>query len=149
MQHVLGACSRHILTSSNYALLDLLEELNFNAVIFQVRPQADALYESELEPWSYYLTGLQGQGPYPHYDPLAFWVEEAHDRGLELHVWLNPYRAHHPDGGEVTEASIVRSKPDLALPLQQGYWWLDRRRRRPRTSSCTRSTRSSRAAGRS
>jgi uncharacterized lipoprotein YddW (UPF0748 family) len=107
------------------ALLNLLQELNFNAVIFQVRPQADALYESELEPWSYYLTGVQGRGPDPHYDPLTFWVEEAHDRGLELHVWLNPYRAHHPDGGEVTEASIVRSKPDLALPLQEGYWWLD------------------------
>ena len=107
------------------ALLDLLEGLNFNAVVFQVRPQADALYRSDLEPWSYYLTGTQGQGPEPHYDPLAFWVEEAHDRGLELHVWLNPYRAHHPDGGEVTASSIVRRRPELALALEGGYWWLD------------------------
>jgi uncharacterized lipoprotein YddW (UPF0748 family) len=107
------------------ALLDLLHALNFNAVVFQVRPQADALYESELEPWSYYLTGVQGQGPEPAYDPLSFWVEEAHDRGLELHVWLNPYRAHHPSGGEVTPYSIVSRRPELNLPLEQGYWWMD------------------------
>ncbi len=107
------------------ALLDLLDSLNFNAVIFQVRPQADALYESEIEPWSYYLTGTQGQGPDPFYDPLTFWVEEAHNRGLELHVWLNPYRAHHTSGGEVTEASIVRRKPELVVSLQQGFWWMD------------------------
>ncbi|MBT8395902.1 MAG: family 10 glycosylhydrolase, partial [Gemmatimonadetes bacterium] len=107
------------------ALLDLLDSLNFNAVVFQVRPQADALYESSLEPWSYYLTGVQGQVPEPYYDPLAFWVDEAHARGLELHVWLNPYRAHHTSGGEVTEHSIVRRKPELVVSLQQGYWWLD------------------------
>ncbi len=77
------------------ALLDLLQATNFNAVIFQVRPQSDALYESELEPWSYYLTGEQGVPPNPYYDPLSFWIDEAHKRGLELHVWLNPYRAHH------------------------------------------------------
>ena len=106
-------------------LLDLLQSLNFNAVIFQVRPQADALYESSLEPWSYYLTGEQGRAPDPAYDPLAFWIEEAHARGLELHAWLNPYRAHHPKGGPVTGSSLVRTKPGLVLPLSQGYWWMD------------------------
>jgi uncharacterized lipoprotein YddW (UPF0748 family) len=94
-------------------------------VVFQVRPQADALYRSELEPWSYYLTGVQGQGPEPQYDPLDFWLEEAHQRGLELHVWLNPYRAHHPEGGEVTDASLVRARPELVVPLAEGYWWMD------------------------
>lgn len=106
------------------SLLDLLADHNFNAVVFQVRPQADALYDSPLEPWSYYLTGQQGQAPQPYYDPLAFWIEEAHRRGMELHAWLNPYRAHHPTGKEVTNASIVKQKPELVVPLATGYWWM-------------------------
>ena len=80
------------------ALLDFLQSHHFNAAILQVRPQADALYKSDIEPWSYFLTGTQGKAPDPYYDPLEFWVKEAHDRGIELHVWLNPYRAHHKDG---------------------------------------------------
>ncbi|MCE3283095.1 MAG: hypothetical protein K0Q66_1832 [Chitinophagaceae bacterium] len=107
------------------ALLDFLKEHNFNAVIFQVRPQCDALYNSSIEPWSYYLTGKQGQAPAPYYDPLQFWTEAAHDRGIEMHVWLNPYRAHHKDGKEITEHSIVKRKPELAVYLAEGYWWLD------------------------
>ena len=107
-------------------LLDLLYKNNFNAVVFQVRPQCDALYRSDLEPWSYYLTGEQGKAPEPYYDPLEFWIEEAHKRGIELHAWLNPYRAHHPAGGEVTDASIVKKRPDLVVKLGvEGYWWLD------------------------
>ncbi len=106
-------------------LLDFLKEHHFNAVIFQVRPQADALYQSSLEPWSYYLTGVQGKAPEPFYDPLAFWTEAAHERGLELHVWLNPYRAHHVAGGEVTDSSIVKRRPELTLKLEEGYWWFD------------------------
>jgi uncharacterized lipoprotein YddW (UPF0748 family) len=106
-------------------LLDLLERHHYNAVVFQVRPQADALYESELEPWSYYLTGEQGKAPHPYYDPLEFWIEAAHDRGLELHAWLNPYRAHHREGGPITERSIVRTRPDLVVELKDGFWWMD------------------------
>jgi len=105
-------------------LLDLLHKSNFNAVIFQVRSQCDALYKSDLEPWSFYLTGKQGMAPDPFYDPLEFWIEEAHKRGLELHAWLNPYRAHHFMGGEPTEASIVKKKPELVVQLETGYWWL-------------------------
>lgn len=107
------------------ALLDLLASNNFNAVILQVRPQCDALYKSDLEPWSYYLTGAQGKAPEPYYDPLEFWIKEAHARGLELHAWLNPYRAHHVSGGEVTDASIVKKRPDLVVRLEEGYWWMD------------------------
>ena len=108
------------------ALLDFLKAHHFNAVIFQVRPQADALYQSSIEPWSYYLTGAQGKAPDPYYDPLQFWTEAAHDRGLEMHVWLNPYRAHHPSGGPVSDSSIVRRKPELVLKLkQEGYYWMD------------------------
>jgi uncharacterized lipoprotein YddW (UPF0748 family) len=107
------------------ALLDFLQQNNMNAVVFQVRPQADALYKSDLEPWSYYLTGTQGQAPSPYYDPLEFWVNAAHERGIELHVWLNPYRAHHKDGGPISDKSIVKTKPQLAKFLKEGYWWLD------------------------
>lgn len=107
------------------ALLDFLKEHHFNAVVFQVRPQADALYKSSLEPWSYYLTGQQGKAPEPFYDPLEFWVRAAHERGLELHVWLNPYRAHHVAGGPISDQSLVKAKPGLVVSLKQGYWWFD------------------------
>ncbi|WP_037318299.1 glycoside hydrolase family 10 protein [Salegentibacter sp. Hel_I_6] len=106
-------------------LLDFLESHNFNAVIFQVRPQADALYDSEIEPWSYYLTGKQGKAPEPYYDPLKFWVNAAHKRGLELHVWLNPYRAHHTSGKEISEKSVIKTNPDLVVELENGMWWMD------------------------
>lgn len=107
-------------------LLDYLKANNFNAVVFQVRPQADALYQSSLEPWSYYLTGVQGKAPSPYYDPLQFWTEAAHDRGLEMHVWLNPYRAHHTVGGVVSDSSIVKKRPELVVKLKDGnYWWFD------------------------
>lgn len=75
------------------ALLDRAAALGLNAVVFQVRPTCDALYESRIEPWSRYLTGELGKAPEPRYDPLAFAVREAHARGLELHAWFNPYRA--------------------------------------------------------
>ncbi len=106
-------------------LLDFLKDHHFNAVIFQVRPQADAFYNSSLEPWSYFLTGTQGQAPDPLYDPLQFWIEAAHDRGLELHVWLNPYRAHHIDGKEISAQSIVKTNPELVVYLKEGYYWMD------------------------
>ena len=105
-------------------LLDSAVALNLNAIVFQVRPQCDALYESELEPWSYFLTGEQGMAPEPYYDPLAFWVEEAHRRGLELHTWFNPYRAHHPDGKK-NETSVVSTRPEITREIDKGYFWLD------------------------
>ena len=106
-------------------LLDLLKATNFNAVILQVRPQADALYKSELEPWSYYLTGEQGKAPDEDFDPLEFWIQEAHKRGMELHAWLNPYRAHHTTGGRISEYSVVNTKRELVVELKNGYWWFD------------------------
>ncbi|SFS69641.1 Uncharacterized lipoprotein YddW, UPF0748 family [Sphingobacterium wenxiniae] len=106
-------------------LLDFLKENNFNAVVFQVRPSADALYDSPYEPWSYFLTGEIGKKPSPYYDPLTFWVEEAHKRGLELHVWLNPYRAHHSAGGAVTNESLVKKMPELVVRLKNGMYWFD------------------------
>ena len=73
--------------------LNELQKDGCNAIIFQVRPECDALYESNIEPWSYYLTGEQGAKPYPYWDPLAWMVNECHKRGMELHAWINPYRA--------------------------------------------------------
>jgi uncharacterized lipoprotein YddW (UPF0748 family) len=74
-------------------ILDRIQALNFNAVILQVRPTGDALYASQLEPWSEWLTGTQGKAPEPFYDPLEFAIAEAHKRNIELHAWFNPYRA--------------------------------------------------------
>lgn len=110
-------------------ILDAAVETNLNALVLQIRPHADALYPSEIEPWSYYLTGEQGKAPDPYYDPLEFWIDEAHDRGLELHVWFNPYRAMHPvqfSNAEISEDSVVKSKPQLVVKLgDNGYYWMD------------------------
>lgn len=73
-------------------LLDKLRETGCNVVIFQVRPQSDAFYKSDIETWSKHLTGTAGKAPSPEWDPLQFMVEQAHARGMELHAWLNPYR---------------------------------------------------------
>ncbi|HUH27920.1 glycoside hydrolase family 10 protein [Gelidibacter sp.] len=106
-------------------LLDFLKDHNYNAVIFQVRPQADAMYNSHLEPWSYFLSGEVGKAPEPWYDPLSFWIDAAHDRGLELHVWLNPYRSHHTTGGELSPKSLVQTHPEIMVSLKNGMWWMD------------------------
>ena len=73
--------------------LDNLQGAGINAIIFQVRAEADALYKSSYEPWSRFLTGIQGVQPSPTWDPLQFMIEECHKRGMELHAWINPYRA--------------------------------------------------------
>lgn len=104
-------------------ILDRAKALGLNAVIFQVRPGADALYPSSLEPWSEYLTGTMGRAPEPFYDPLEFAVREAHLRGLELHAWFNPYRARHPSGRSPISADhISRTRPDLAKRYGTHIW---------------------------
>ncbi len=108
------------------AILDRVKEMNMNAIVLQVRPQCDAIYKSSYEPWSYYLTGEQGKAPEPYYDPLEFWITEAHNRGIEVHAWFNPYRAGHPASKEsISENSVIKSKPNLVAKLQSdGYYWL-------------------------
>src|SRR5215213_5465300 len=96
-------------------ILDACARLNLNAVVLQVRTSADALYESRLEPWSAFLTGVQGKRPDPYYDPLVFWVEEAHRRGLQLHAWFNPFRARlEKVKYEESADHLGKSRPDLA-----------------------------------
>ena len=72
--------------------LNSLQKAGINAIIFQVRPEADALYASRLEPWSRFLTGVQGKAPEPYWDPMQFMIDECHKRGMEFHAWINPYR---------------------------------------------------------
>ena len=108
------------------ALLDRAVELRLNAIVLQVRPAGDALYASKLEPWSYFLTGEEGKAPSPYYDPLAFAVREAHARGLELHAWFNPYRAHHPANKSASHARNHVSRQLPAYVKQYGsYLWMD------------------------
>lgn len=75
------------------AYLDAFKRCGLNAVVYQVRCEGDALYNSSYEPWSYYLTGQQGLPPSPYWDPLQWMTDECHKRGLEIHAWINPYRA--------------------------------------------------------
>jgi uncharacterized lipoprotein YddW (UPF0748 family) len=86
-------------------LLDLSKEYHMNTVVFQIRPAADAFYASKYEPWSQWLTGKQGKKPDPFYDPLTFASSECRKRGLDLHVWINPYRA-------VTDVNNNQTAPD-------------------------------------
>ncbi len=107
------------------AIFDRAAALNLNAVVLQVRPAGDAFYDSPLEPWSAWLTGEQGAPPEPYYDPLAFAIEQAHQRGLELHAWFNPYRVGHPShSGDYAPSHISNTRPDLVR--QYGpLLWLD------------------------
>ena len=97
----------------------LIEQLNslrgagFNAIIFQVRPEADALYASRLEPWSRYLTGVQGQAPEPYWDPMQFMIEECHKRGMEFHAWINPYRVKTSLRNELVPNHVYNLHPCL------------------------------------
>lgn len=102
--------------------LELAKSLKLNAVIFQVRPQCDALYKSDIEPWSEFLTGEMGRAQ--SFDPLEFLVAEAHKRGILVHAWFNPYRALHPAAKTVSENHISKRRPDLVRSYGK-YLWLD------------------------
>lgn len=107
------------------ALLNRAQQLKLNAIIFQVRPACDAMYASEIEPWSEYLTGVMGKAPEPFYDPLALVIEEAHKRGMELHAWINPYRAlHKSHQGTISANHISKTHPEFVHGYGE-YLWLD------------------------
>ena len=96
-------------------ILDSLESVGINAIIFQVRPTSDALYQSELEPISHWLTGTQGTwGEQEPWDPLAWTIEQAHERNMEVHVWLNPYRVNlaKTDTSMICADHIWRKHPE-------------------------------------
>ena len=96
--------------------LDQLKGLGCNVVIVQVRPAADALYASQIEPWSHYLTGRQGTPPFPYYDPLLFMIEETHKRNMEFHAWFNPFRALMDSHKNMNPMShVTRQHPDWVI----------------------------------
>ena len=96
-----------------------------NALILQVRPAGDALFASPFEPWSEYLTGEQGRAPQPFYDPLAFWVEEAHRAGLELHAWFNPYRARHSSARSALDTRHIANTHPRIVKAYGDQLWMD------------------------
>ena len=96
--------------------LDMHKSNGMNAVIVQVRPAADAFYPSQLEPWSQWLTGVQGQPPSPYYDPLEFMIKETHKRGMEFHAWCNPYRADFKIGASsIAPNHVTKIHPEWFL----------------------------------
>ena len=96
-------------------MLDSLKGAGINAVLFQVRSEADAMYESDIEPWSYWLTEHQGSAPNPYFDPLQLAIEEAHKRGMELHAWFNPYRVNRGSGYANADNHVSKTHPDWLL----------------------------------
>ncbi len=109
------------------AMLDRARQIGLNALILQVRPAADAIYPSPLEPWTEYLSGQQGRGPWladePPWDPLAFWLAQAHLRGIELHVWLNPYRARQQSArSPLSPLHLALREPALVKRYGEQLW---------------------------
>ncbi|MDH6356725.1 family 10 glycosylhydrolase [Parabacteroides sp. PF5-9] len=91
--------------------LDFLSACGINAIIFQVRPEADAFYQSNIEPWSRFLTGEQGKAPEGNFDPMAFMIAECHKRCMEFHAWLNPYRVSTSGNTKLADSHIYHRYP--------------------------------------
>ena len=102
------------------AILDTLKAGNINAVMLQVRPTADAFYQSSYEPWSHNLTGTRGQDP--GYDPLQYAIEECHKRGIEIHAWVNPYR-YEVNKNSYGNVDIRAAHPEWLLYYDHEGWW--------------------------
>ena len=103
-------------------MLDQFQAAGPNTVFFQVRPKADALYRSNIEPWSDVLTGTSGKDP--GYDPLAFFIDEAHKRGMELHAWLNPYRVTmaNTDVSTLAENHVAKTHPEWLITYNNSLY---------------------------
>ncbi len=110
-------------------LLERARTLGLNALILQVRPAGDAIYPSGLEPWTEYLSGEQGRAPWAAgeapWDPLAFWVAEAHRRGIELHAWFNPYRARHSTARSALVAPHIGQRLPAVVKAYGDMLWMD------------------------
>jgi len=92
--------------------LNSLQKAGINAVLFQVRPEADAFYPSKLEPWSRFLTGTQGIAPSDNFDPMAFVIDECHKRGMEFHAWVNPYRVQMNINSKLDPSHVYYQHPE-------------------------------------
>ena len=107
--------SKETMQSTLRSQLDELQRCGINAIMFQVRAEGDALYESPYEPWSRYLTGQQGKAPSPYWDPLAWMVEECHKRSMELHAWINPFRAKTKGTTSLASSHFAVQHPELCF----------------------------------
>lgn len=96
--------------------LDAYQAIGINAILFQVRPEGDAFYKSDIEPWSRYLTGEQGLAPDPEFDPMEFMIEQCHQRCMEFHAWINPYRANTNKQNPLCEDHLYFKKRYLFFP---------------------------------
>lgn len=109
-------------------ILDNCVKWGLNAVFLQVRPSGDALYKSDLFPWSKYLTGSVGTAPQDGFDPLEYWVEAAHKRGLELHAWINPYRitrSKDTEWNSLPSTHPAKMNPDWVVKYSDGNYYFD------------------------
>lgn len=108
-------------------ILDNCVEMGFNAIFLQVRPSGDAFYKSSLFPWSEYLTGTQGKAPAGDFDPLKYWVEQAHARGLQLHAWVNPFRVSRKshDLAALAASNYARKNPGWVVKHTDGNMYYD------------------------
>lgn len=107
------------------AILDTAAGTGYNAIVLQVRPAADVIYPSDIEPWTEFLTGACGKPPPGDYDPLEEWIAGAHARGLELHAWFNPFRARHKDArAPNSRTHVLNRRPDIVHEYGE-YWWMD------------------------
>ena len=104
------------------SILDLAAETGINAIVLQVRTECDALYKSDIEPWSFFLTGKMGSAPPDGYDPLQFAVAEAHRRGIELHAWFNPFRSSATTRSSKSSGHITRTHPSLMMSVGSMKW---------------------------
>ena len=105
------------------ATLDRAAAAGLNAVILHIRLAGDALYPTTFAPWSAFLTGQSGVGPSPAYDPLAFAIDEAHARGLQLHAWFNPFRAMLPNfAGHAAASHVTRKHPEWIRKYGSQTW---------------------------
>ncbi len=104
------------------SILNRMQSLNMNALIFQVRPNADAVYQSSLEPWSSWISGTMGRSP--GYDPLEFCIREAHARAIEVHAWFNPFRALPNAGLPAARNHVTRTNPSVIRNFKT-YRWMD------------------------
>ncbi|MBC8126567.1 MAG: family 10 glycosylhydrolase [Gloeobacteraceae cyanobacterium ES-bin-144] len=102
------------------AILDKVAALKMNAVMFQVRTQCDALYQSSFEPWSPWLTGTMGRSP--GYDPLAYCIKAAHARGIEVHAWFNPFRALCNNSEQVSNNHVCRAESHVTKRYGSMTW---------------------------
>ena len=116
----LGVGKQKMQETLTYQLNELQKD-GVNAIIFQVRPECDALYQSSIEPWSRFLTGKQGVAPSPYWDPLQWMVMECHKRGMELHAWINPYRAKTKTTHELDSRHVAIRHPEWVFEYDDQY----------------------------